>query len=265
MSDSQFSGGALYYPFSRCMDEAALKQMLLLFESVTFIDPVTDEDHRRDLFEDIEMVDVRFRKYRDVALMMPWLCKQGIVRIIEPEEVKAFSSDLTTASCLSDITDTTWVKAADPRSSGLPIQTAGPNSTPIWNVFRPKIPEKLINILHSNTRLKKAHLHMNGGDMHAWELSYAAGSAIGINTHLAAAEELGLAPVTDSHLHHNLVALKLARASKLGQIAVGKAASQYARDTVQKLIGQILERKHLENLELDKVLEFRSRSAPPKA
>ena len=33
---------ALYYPFSRCVDACALKQLLLIFDSVTFIEPVDD-------------------------------------------------------------------------------------------------------------------------------------------------------------------------------------------------------------------------------
>jgi len=49
---------ALYYPFSRCIDASALKQLLLVFDSVTFLDPVDDDEWRAKLFRDLEKVEV---------------------------------------------------------------------------------------------------------------------------------------------------------------------------------------------------------------
>ena len=35
---------ALYYPFSRCINADSLKQMLLVFDELHFLDPVDDEE-----------------------------------------------------------------------------------------------------------------------------------------------------------------------------------------------------------------------------
>ena len=54
----------LYYPFSRPIDIASLKQMLLVFENVVFLDPVDDDSWRAKLFQDLEtQEDKRFAKY----------------------------------------------------------------------------------------------------------------------------------------------------------------------------------------------------------
>ena len=39
----------LYYPFSRCVDANALKQLLLVFDCITFLDPVEDAAWRAQL------------------------------------------------------------------------------------------------------------------------------------------------------------------------------------------------------------------------
>ena len=48
------SSDALYYPFSRCMDSSTLKQYLLLFDSLTFLDVVDDDQWRSQLYRGLE-------------------------------------------------------------------------------------------------------------------------------------------------------------------------------------------------------------------
>jgi hypothetical protein len=56
----------LYYPFSRPIDLASLKQMVLVFENVVFLDPVDDDSWRAKLFQELEtQEDKRFA--RDVV------------------------------------------------------------------------------------------------------------------------------------------------------------------------------------------------------
>lgn len=45
---------ALYYPFSRGTDIESLKQQLLLFDTISFLDPVDSEEWRAKLFRDLE-------------------------------------------------------------------------------------------------------------------------------------------------------------------------------------------------------------------
>src|ERR1700730_855589 len=103
MDDETSASGVLYYPFSRCIDISALKQMLLLFEGISFCDPVDDEDWRSQLMKGIEREDPRFRAYRDLSGAIPGLLKSGIVRRIDPSTVEKIQDVVTTEAILSDI------------------------------------------------------------------------------------------------------------------------------------------------------------------
>jgi hypothetical protein len=56
----------LYYPFSRCVHPASLKQMLLVFDEITFVDPVDDAQWRAKLFEELELHDSEFARYQGI-------------------------------------------------------------------------------------------------------------------------------------------------------------------------------------------------------
>lgn len=177
--------------------------MLLIFDSVTFVDAVDDEYWRGRLYQNLEHHDHRFSSYRDISSCLPWLKQKEIVRIIDPHKLRSLNQDLTVAATLSDMTDQTWTRAADPRRYNIPSEFIRGSQSPSWQIFQAKIPEKIVNALDNEEKLSQ-HLLRKGTETYAWELSYAAGSAISINVHLAAAEELGLSPVTDSALHHEL-------------------------------------------------------------
>src|SRR5215471_8530685 len=104
--------GVLYFPFSRCIDLAALKQMLLLFDSVTFCDPVDDEAWRQHLFVQMEREDQKFQMYRDLGEAIPTLLREGAVRTIDPGTVEAVQDSVTTDAILADIIDSDWAKLA---------------------------------------------------------------------------------------------------------------------------------------------------------
>jgi hypothetical protein len=88
---------ALYYPFSRCIDSCALKQLLLVFDSVTFLDPVPDEAWRAKLFRDLEVAeDPRFCTYRHLEGLLAELRDEGVISVRKP--LPARSATLTTQS-----------------------------------------------------------------------------------------------------------------------------------------------------------------------
>jgi hypothetical protein len=242
-----------------------MKQFLLIFDSITFIDPVDDDGWRETLFRGIEREHPGYRSYRDVAQAMPWLRQQKIVRVVNPSTLNSKNSDLTTAASFSDLGDASWTKATDPRRWQLPTQFKRTTGQPIWNVFLDKMPCKFVEAL-TNDPLIAQHLIYEGGDSYAWELSYAAGSSIGINVHLAAAEELGLAPVTDSRLHHELILMKLAREADIA--TPGFPTELYtdyvSRQSVFGIMGEILPRRDLEKLSLDDIINFRDVTKPAR-
>lgn len=249
---------ALYYPFSRCLDDTILKQNLLIFDSITFLDPVDNEDWRKELFRDLEEKYKAFKAYRDIAKIMPWLRENKIVNIVNPENLHSLQSDLVTASTLSDLGDQTWIKEANPQRYHLPMERNHKTGEPVWNVFSNKMPSKFMEALTNETLLSQ-HLFYDGRDEFAWELSYAAGSSIGINVHLAAAEELGLAPVTDSTLHHNLLLMKLLRKKNdnVSYCEISDYVEHTTNQSLIKIINEVLPRNHLENLSISDIIQFR--------
>ena len=214
------------------------------------------------LIQNIEREHHGFSAYRSLADCMPWLRREGIVHVVDPAKLRSVDDNLTVAATLSDLSDTTWTGIADPRGFGLPTQFFHDNGPPCWNIFRPKIPNAVVEALKAEGSLSHHLLH-DGGDKQAWALSYAAGSAIGINVHLAAADELGLAPVTDSRLHHELMLMKLARESTgtVPSLRVETYADQVAQHAIVKLLGEILPNEKMEQLSLEDILRFREETA----
>src|SRR5947209_16734192 len=94
----------LYYPFSRCIQPTSLKQMLLVFDEITFVDPVHDDQWRAKLFEDMESYDTEFARYQGVDEALPELIRQGCIKRFDPApDINRRS--LATASALSDLGD----------------------------------------------------------------------------------------------------------------------------------------------------------------
>lgn len=255
---------ALYYPFSRCMDVAQIKQLLLQFDSVTFVDPVHDDSWRAQLFENMESKNTAYRAYRDLADSVPWLRENGIFNVVDPDTLKSRDSDLTVNATLGDLADGSWVAAANPQQYGLP--TLAVDGTPSWDIFPAKMPSKILESITSAASLSK-HLLVEDDYDCAWSVSFAAGSSISMNVHLAAAEELGLSPVTDSRLHHALMLMKLARSigSQPTFQNIDLFSKQVAQHTITRLMGQVLPSSVLEMISLEEIIQFRKDTAPAKA
>jgi len=200
---------ALYYPFSRCMNAASLKQLLLVFDQISFVDPVDDDQWRTKLFKDLETHDKQFSQYQDIHPALPELLDHGCVRRIDPAKFSHKNRMLAVESALSDLRDSRWLNlASNPRKYRMP--SIDINGCCSWQIFRPKLPQRFLDVLATDPAFR-SHLLEEGDDWSSWSLSYAAGSAIGIGLHLEIAEELGIAPVTDSELHHKLLLLKIGR------------------------------------------------------
>jgi len=166
---------------------------------------------------------------------------------------------LSTASALSDLNDSQWVNiAASPQKFGMPSIKLGGNRS--WQVFWPKLPDEFIAALTENPEFHR-HLLLPGDKWSSWSLSYAAGSAIGIGVHLDIAEELGLAPVTDSELHHRLLLLKLGRSLGGGdrpQPIPEDAIRHITIEIATTMLSQVLPEPKLEQATFDEILAFRN-------
>ena len=255
---------ALYYPFSRCIEASALKQLLLVFDGVTFLDPVEDNAWRARLFQDLESTeDSRYRKYRDLDGPLRELEQEGAIVLQRPSELPAYRGLHAVAGAVSDLADPIWCEIArKPEAYRLPHQRLGPNGSATWQMF----PSKLATGLREQfeTTELRQHIVADRGDRYAWTLSYEAGSASALNLHLAAADDLGLAPVTDSEMHHRLLIRKIVRTATPHDEwtdAQSRAVEATAHQAARQLVGDLLPKDGLNQLAFDDILRFRERTA----
>lgn len=252
---------ALFYPFSRTTEISSLKQFMLLYDKTTFLDPVSDEDWRAHLFANLENVHGGFEGYTDLQRNFPFLIEEGVVQIIDPETIEARNSALTTASIVSDLADENWLRLCNPKASGIPFEV-GETGAPLWQMFKSKIPVNLLNVASENSQIGQ-HIYCSGGDHYAWHLSYSAGSAIALNVHMAAAEELGLQLVSDSPLHNNLLLAKAERChgSKNWTGQRQQQVSQVANGVMLTVLDRLLPSETLDLVTVEEILKFRERTA----
>jgi hypothetical protein len=253
----------LYYPFSRCIEQRSLKQLLLVFESIAFLDPVDEESWRARLFRDLEAGNPRFKRYRDIDTALPILMSEGAISRADPERLAITKCSAIAASALSDLMDTDWTKvASNPRSFGMSCGSFSADGTPLWQMFKPKIPAGFIEAIEAEPNLRQHLLH-EGDEDAAWTFSYEAGSAVATSVHLAAAEALGFAPVTDSPMHHELLLRKLARSSTTRDTPARarplspEVVRHLTHQTAISMIDEILPAERLDCLHIEDILRFR--------
>ena len=249
---------ALYYPFSRCVSPASLKQLLLVFDEVSFVDPVEDDRWRTKLFQDLEVHDQQFSQYHDIHPSLPDLIDHGCIRRIDPKKFTAKERILATASALSDLQDDGWLNvASNPKKFRMPaIEIHG---RPSWQVFLPKLPKGFLGALYDDPQLQQ-HLLLEVSELGSWSLSYAAGSAIGINLHLEIAEELGVAPVTDSELHHRLLLMKIARATGITDKSVpipDDVIHHLTTNIASTMLAEVMPDDRLRDVTFEQIISFR--------
>jgi hypothetical protein len=245
----------LYYPFSRCVEPAALKQLLLVFDHLTFLDPVTDDEWRAHLLEDESRKQGGgFEGHRELHNSLDSLKRQGAIRFVDPASIPDITGEATAASALSDLLDPVWTRLASaPAKYGLPARKAA-DGRATWQIFAPKLPGRFVDMLRA--KKLRSHLLDEGGDDAAWSLSYEAGSAAALNAHIAVAEALSLAPVTDSALHHALYLRKLARTRSADDASFPSGA--LGGRLALTLLGDLLPKSALESLTFEQILEFRN-------
>lgn len=261
-SETGLSG--LYYPFSRCIDDSSLKQMLLVFNTVYFLDPVDDEAWRAKLYQQLENVeDARFHKYRRVYSAFSDLMREGVVARIDPRAFPNLTGNAVAASALSDVLDSAWAHLASrPQDFGLPHGSLSLDGRPTWQAFIDKLPTGFVEALTNRPELRQ-HLVRKGRGSEAWTLSYAAGSAAATSVHLAAAEQLNIAPITDSVLHHQLLLRKVLRNEPQANSTqpLSPAVIQQLTTTIAvALVSDLVPDETLRRASFDDILAFRDKS-----
>jgi hypothetical protein len=192
------------------------------------------------------------------------LFQAGAARRVDPAEITALEGPLTTAAALSDLLDQEWSNiAANPQAFSMPHRRLGPDGGATWQIFLPKMPQSFVNALQSHEIFRKHLIHQ--GDIYAsWTLSYAAGSAVSMSVHLAAAEELNLAPITDSRMHHQLLIRKLIRQraypDQRSRPVDDGIVRQLAHSTATAIIDDLLPKSLLDQIRIEEILHFREQT-----
>lgn len=261
----------LYYPFSRLLDENTLKYYLLVFDTVTFIDEVQDTEWRRKLLQDLSGLDKAFCSYEKIADEYTELKEKEIVKIISPKNIDVNNTLGIAIATIADLEDTEFVaKASKPYLYQLPaISLTTKNAyskKATWQVFRNKIASPLLeDTLFINDPNWGSHILYPGDDYSSWTLSYEAGSAAVINYYLEAAQELGLTPITNSQLHHELVLRKAKRAyisdkhnfELIDDCDRRRIASLSCNGELINFLGGLFPPAALENCTFSDILKFR--------
>lgn len=257
---------ALYYPFSRAGSLPSIKQFLLLYDQTTFLDPILDEDWRAHLFSNLADRYDGFDSYSDLAANFPVLISEGAIRVVDPATIRSRESCLTTASIISDLSDKNWMRLCNPVSAGIPFERCSSSDMPIWQIFKPKIPDRFLDTIDGNDELRQ-HIIGSGGDRYSWQLTYSAGSAIALNVHMSAAEELGLQLVSDSELHNRLLLAKLERQSQdKGAAGYGPdKAESVASGAMISIFDKLLPPETLNLVSVEEILKFRDHTSSLRA
>lgn len=212
----------IYYPFSRLLDATTLKHLLLVFDSITFLDEA-ESQWRRVLLDQMRQDSDMFATFEGLADDYDMLEDSGAVLVKNPRELAVSGSRSVAIATISDLADTHFVNLASaPQRFGLPARLAGyyvPQMAgrPTWQVFQSKLAEPLwADPVFCSDSTWSSHVIFEGDSINSWSLTYEAGCASVLNYYLEAADEMALTPVTSSELHHRLVLRKIKRMAESG-------------------------------------------------
>jgi hypothetical protein len=273
MNNSIGQLNSLYYPFSRLLDDATLKYLLLVFDSVTFIDEAENAEWRKILLQRMSKIDSPlFSSYEKLADDYDMLSETGAVQIVNPKQLQAGHSQEVALATKADLSDSKFIEiASKPSSFGLTARPFGyygrfPANKPTWQVFKGKIASPLLSDdAFVNDEIWASHILLPGDNNYSWTLSYEAGSAAVTNFYLEAAQELQLTPVTTSILHHELVLRKLKRVFADGEKKIDliddvqrkRFRAVFGHGEVLRLLGELYPTDGLNKVSFAEIVKFR--------
>ena len=126
---------ALYYPYSRCVDETTLKRMVLVFDEVWFIDPVP-RVMREGLMTGSYVGHTIESDWQAIREDYDMLVEKGIARLFDPTELVSQCDKVLTAGYHSDV--------ADDGLWRMLLQHDTPES---WHILKERVPPSLLRSL----------------------------------------------------------------------------------------------------------------------
>jgi hypothetical protein len=291
---------AIYYPFSRTLDETTLKRAILLYDEVLFIDPKTPKvraglysaDQHQPYLPDhaAQRLQDDWERITDHYALLE---REGMVRFVDPAPIleRPALDEVITGSMQADMLDKSVLElfARHPRS---------------WSMLRSRIPLSAMPYLsHQYTPrvLYDGNVHgpfeVRHGRGYAlfadgkpdqefslpdwpkrdavperaeWAavLPYYLGSSLATSTALAMAVETEAIPLTDSDAHFRLLSARFARAAAtpISEIpglkpTYSPALAQKYALVEQRVVDSILGYDDLAALSLEDCLRYRSETS----
>jgi hypothetical protein len=191
---------ALYYPYSRCLDETALKRAVLLYDELLFVDPV-DPAARSNLYlREAQAAGV------DPAVSKQWLAAQSAYDLLQQHQIVR----TVDSTVLRDRADADALAAA-----GLALDIEINDSPSVlfdrrrrWQMLEARVPQ---SALDHKFRPRPGPRSWDGEPV--VEVPYAVGASLALTYALAIAHELGVTPFTDQRAHDMLLRQRLRSAS----------------------------------------------------
>lgn len=124
---------ALYYPYSRCFDETTLKRMILVFDTILFVDPLPPAIRNtllKSMTSPVELTE-QWKKYEsDYALFF----ESNILKYVDPTSMVRQYDNLFTAAFASDNSDDDFWK--------LCLTEDAPEN---WYILKERIPPSIFD------------------------------------------------------------------------------------------------------------------------
>lgn len=246
---------ALYYPFSRCLNEITLKRAVLLFDELLFVDPV-DPAARGALY-----AREGAAAGANPALQKRWLAaeenyelleRHGIVRTVDSSVLtNPAGADALAAGGLSldiDINDSGNVLFAGQRR---------------WQMLEARVPP---SALADRFRPRPGPPAWTGEPV--VEVQYPVGASVALTYALAICHELGVTPFTDNRAHDALLRLRLKSADLMRQDLPGVYVSTqqpYMRGIVELEVARALaSAAQLRRASLAEIIDYRNSNEPAR-
>src|SRR4051794_19940220 len=246
---------ALYFPFSRCLDELTLKRAVLLYDRLLFVDPVTPEARDALYLREQHADPTITQRWRHAQQHYERLAREGIAKTVtadvinDPEGIDAL------------VADGLHVDIEINRTPGTLF-----NGRHRWKMLASRVPESMYYGRHQPKPAEPF-----AGERIV-EVSYAAGSSLSLTHAIAIAHELGATPLTDSKAHHELLLYRM-RTSAMAAASSGVQLpgmhapppgppDAYLRRQIElRVIDALVPDKQPRGVHLGKLIDYRHKHA----
>ena len=244
---------ALYFPFSRCLDLVALKQAVLLYDELLFVDPV-DEAARADLnLREAHAAGVdprRVQRWLDAEPAYRLLGQEGITRTVSSQVLSdPAAMDALVADGLSVDIDINRARSSLFRNQRR------------WEMLESRLPP---SALEARFRPEPGPPGWDGAPV--VRVSYAVGSSLNLTYALAIAHELSVVPMTDSRAHHRLLLRRLQTVAEaadddgLADLHAPATVPSYPylhQQIALRVVGELAPAELLKEMDFDELLDYR--------